>query len=161
LTFGPLRRFLVRMRTSTVPNIALKSVAPLVLALSLTVAASPARAQEPPPPAMGPSQAMNEERPSRGVGYLVTGGIFTGLGAANLAASPICLSLPNESVHTPCLVASFVVGGVFLVIGVPLLVVGAGKRSAFKEWQASHPGLAGLGFSADRKAGSLTWSTAF
>lgn len=79
-------------------------------------------------------------RPSSGVGFLVSGGVLTGLGVLNLAASPVCKTeLVRENVQDQCLIASLVTGGVMLAVGIPLLVVGGAKRSKFLEWQEQQP----------------------
>ena len=62
----------------------MKAITLLSTALFVLVPAS-ALTDEPP-----------QERPSRGVAPLVTGGVFTGLGVLNLATSPLCLNLANE-----------------------------------------------------------------
>ena len=87
--------------------------------------------EAPPPPA---------RRPSTGVGLLVPGGIFTGLGILNLATSPICLTdLVDRDSQTPCLITSLVAGGVFLAVGIPLLAVGGARRAHYLEWRRRHP----------------------
>jgi hypothetical protein len=84
--------------------------------------------------------ASRPDRPPSGVGFLVSGGILTGLGVLNLAASPVCKTeLVREDVQNECLIASLATGGVMLAVGIPLLVVGGAKRSKFLEWQEQHP----------------------
>jgi hypothetical protein len=152
----------------------MNKVAAAVVALSLS-APSLARAQEPPPPPpvappppppvmmVAPPPMIVEAPPSNGVGLLVAGGIFTGLGVLNLATAPLCKGLTSlsESGRNACFDASLIVGGLFLATGIPLLIVGGTKRSAYKEWKASHPMAAGLGFSAGKNAGTLTWKAEF
>lgn len=107
---------------------------------------------EPYPPAV-----VEDAPTSTGVGFLVTGGVFTGLGAVNLLTAPICKTdlISNRDVQNGCLVASLVAGGAFLAVGVPLLIVGGVKRSKYKQWKASHPIAAGLDFSATDSGGAL------
>lgn len=79
-------------------------------------------------------------RPSSGVGFLVSGGVLTGLGVLNAAASPVCKTdLVREDVQDECLITSLVTGGVMLAVGIPLLIVGGAKRSKFLEWQEQQP----------------------
>lgn len=160
----------------------MKTLSALVLAFALT-APTLAHAQEPappppaapaplPPPALAPAAPppladsppaaeesyVSDARPSRGVGLLVAGGIFTGIGVVNLATAPICKTdlIKGNDTQDACLIASLVLGGTFIAIGVPLLVVGGVKRGKFKQWQAEHPMAAGLGFSPTRGGGALT-----
>ncbi len=155
-------------------------------ALTLTLSAPGlARAEEPPPPPAAASPAPppppvalapaapaplavssvetaetseSDTPPSRGVGLLVAGGIFTGIGALNLLTAPICKTdlVGNRATQDACFKVSLVLGGTFLAIGVPMLVVGGVKRSKFKRWQAEHPLAAGLGFSPATGGGALT-----
>lgn len=117
-----------------------------------------------PPPPMGTTapeypSAMEGAPTSSGVGYLVAGGIFTGIGALNLLTAPICKTdlIGDHDTQDTCLVASLVIGGTFLVIGVPLLIVGSSKRSTYKQWKADHPVASGLGFTTASGGGMLTF----
>jgi hypothetical protein len=119
----------------------------------------PAAAPAPPPPPMrtaqpAPQASWAEPPASRGVGYFVTGGIFTGLGVLNLATSPLA---QTDVVR----IASLAVGGTLLAIGVPLLIVGGVKRSKYNDWKANHPVAAGFGFSTANGGGSLTFNGQF
>jgi hypothetical protein len=144
----------------------MKTLSALVLAFALT-APSLAHADEPPappPPPAAPaplaappppeSPSSLDEPPPRGVGLLVGGGIFTGIGALNLLTAPICKTdlIPDHTTQDACLIASLVIGGTL-----PMLIVGGSRRSTFKQWQASHPAAAGLGFSPARGGGALTF----
>jgi hypothetical protein len=120
---------------------------------------APASALADDPPRGTDDQAI--ERPGTGIGELVTGSVFLGLGAVNLATSPICLALPDQSTQKPCLIASLAIGGTFFVVGVPLVAVGAVKRRTFKAWRAEHPGVGGVGFSPTKGGGALTWTAQF
>ncbi|MEP7123771.1 MAG: hypothetical protein ABJE95_22775 [Byssovorax sp.] len=157
----------------------MKTLLATLLALSVSAPAlaladdSPAPA--PPPPAVQslppapppPAGATAPEYPtdlevapkSSGVGYLAAGGVFTGIGALNLLTAPICKTdlIPDHSTQDACLIASLVVGGTFVVIGVPLLIVGASKRSTFKQWKAAHPIASGFGFTTASGGGMLTF----
>ena len=110
-----------------------------------------------------PPEVWQETPPSSGVGFLVTGGVFTGIGVLNLLTAPICKTdlIPDRDTQSTCLVAALVVGGTFLAIGVPLLIVGGSKRSKFKEWKASHPVAGGIGFSATNGGGGFTFGGEF
>ena len=117
----------------------------------------------PPPPAGATAPEypsyLDTAPKSSGVGYLAAGGVFTGIGALNLLTAPICKTdlIPNHDTQDACLIASLVVGGTFLVIGVPLLIVGASKRSTFKQWKAANPIASGFGFTTASGGGMLTF----
>jgi hypothetical protein len=104
--------------------------------------------------------AVDGPRPSSGVGYLAAGGVFTGIGALNLLTAPICKTdlIRDHDTQDACLIASLVIGGTFLVIGVPLLIVGASKRSTYKQWKAANPVASGFGFTTANAGGMLTFS---
>jgi hypothetical protein len=137
----------------TAPHLAHAEESPLPPA-----AASPAPAPLAVSPVEADGTSESDTPPSRGVGLLVAGGIFTGIGAINLLTSPICKTdlVGNRATQDACFTASLVLGGTFLAIGVPMLVVGGVKRSKFKRWQADHPLAAGLGFSPATGGGALT-----
>jgi hypothetical protein len=122
-----------------------------------TVRVAPTPAAPLLPPASGDAA---DAPPSKGTGLIIAGGILTGLGALNLATAPLCKIddlIKDPDIQDVCLVASLVVGGAMLAVGVPLLVVGIGNRSDYKEWEERHkrssfvvapavlPGGAGLG----------------
>ena len=115
----------------------------------------PAAVPTPPPPMMtvqpDPSFSWEEPPTSKGVGYLVTGGIFTGVGVLNLATAPLAQTTVVRTV-------SLIVGGTFLGIGVPLIIVGAVKRSKYNDWKEKHSVAAGFGFSTTNGGGLLTLS---
>lgn len=61
--------------------------------------------------------------------WLVTGGISLGLGVANIATAPLCeLHAIRASARSSCVAMSLAFGGAFLAAGIPLLVVGVGRR---------------------------------
>lgn len=161
----------------------MKTLSASVLALALTAPGLALAQDPPPPPAAAPAPppppvvlapaappppaassappyepSAEDAPPSRGVGLLVAGGIFTGIGVLNLATAPICKTdlIGNRDTQDACLIASLVLGGTFIAVGVPMLVVGGVKRGKFKKWQADHPMAAGLGFSPTRGGGALT-----
>ncbi|HVY49292.1 MAG TPA: hypothetical protein VHB21_25550 [Minicystis sp.] len=128
----------------------------------------------PPPPGailVGPVAQQvvlvpDERPPSSGVGLLVGGGILTGLGAINLAASiPICHSnlygtlTPKE--QDTCAVAAMTLSGAVTAAGVVMLIVGAGKRSAYNAWRAQHPVASGFGLQPTAGGAGLGWSAKF
>lgn len=157
------------MKTLLATVLALSVFAPAIALADESPAPAPpppvvqSPAPEPPPPASAaapeyPSD-LDGPRPSSGVGYLAAGGVFTGIGALNLLTAPICKTdlIPNHDTQDACLIASLVVGGTFLVIGVPLLIVGGSKRSTFKQWKAAHPVATGFGFTTASGGGMLTF----
>jgi len=104
------------------------------------------------------------EAPPSGVGLLVAGGIFTGIGGINLITSPICLVEPfDSSTKNVCLGASLGIGITSLVVGVPMLIVGVNQRRRYVEWK--NRGMAGrlldLGVAPAPGGGMLTWQGAF
>ena len=115
----------------------------------------------PPPPMMMGSQA-GESPPSSGVGLLVTGAIFTGIGVLNLATAPICkTSVIQDNTQDLCLGLSLGIGGGFVAIGLPLLIVGGSKRSTYNEWKLQHPVASGFGVNVGKSGGNLGWSASF
>jgi hypothetical protein len=98
--------------------------------------------QQPPPQQPYHQPVYAAEPPSSGVGYIVAGSILVGVGALNLATAPICKVddfIRDPETQDICLYTSLIFGGTCLAVGIPLLVVGIGKRRAYKEWQAQHP----------------------
>jgi hypothetical protein len=80
-----------------------------------------------------------EERPSNGLGLTIAGGVVTGLGALNLASSAICRTgfyrdRWGDTRSDICFWVAIGLGVVELAVGVPMLVVGLVRRSAYKEW---------------------------
>lgn len=101
----------------------------------------------PAPPAHAPpgAYAPAPPPPSSGVGLIVAGSILLGVGVVNLATAGLCKTdLIERDLQNPCLYASLAVGVSFSGAGIPLLVVGASRRRAYREWQRAHPVMAGL-----------------
>jgi hypothetical protein len=150
----------------------MKTLVAIAVALAASIPAL-ARAQTPPPgyyappPPPGyyaPPPGAYATPPSTGTGMIVTGSVFTGLGFINLATSPVCLTIQDSGTQTFCLGLSIGVGVAFAAIGIPLLVVGAGRRRAYLEWKkengvAAH--LTDLGFEPARGGGTATWHLTF
>jgi hypothetical protein len=112
---------------------------------------------EPPPPLGGPP-------PPSGLGLIITGGIFTGIGAVNLLTSPICKSsFVDPSISDVCLGVSLGIGGAFVAIGIPMLVVGTSRRSEYLEWRRRNAAAALLDVRLARVAGGgvATWQATF
>jgi hypothetical protein len=109
-----------------------------------------------------PPVASPAERPSTGLGALVTGGVFTGVGGLNLLTAPICTtSLIRSDLQTTCVTASLVVAGVGLAVGVPLMVIGANQRAEYNDWKKSHPVAAGLWLVPTAGGAALGWHADF
>jgi hypothetical protein len=88
-----------------------------------------------------------EPPPSSGTGLIVAGSILLGIGVLNLITAPICTVddvIRDPDTQDACLYASLIVGGAFVAVGTPLLVVGIKKRRAYKEWRMRHPVMAAL-----------------
>jgi len=133
-----------------------------------TQGADPHVAQPPPPDPSSPSSYQSlvgpiiEEPPSSGLGPLVAGIALTALGVVNLGTSPLCFSsLIDSSISEGCFVASMVLGGVFLAVGIPLLVVGGVKRRRFKDWQRQRAWMPAPGFGDSFQYGASGWLLAF
>jgi hypothetical protein len=139
----------------------------------LAAASSLAHAQEPPPayppmppaPGYAPMPPPVPPPPSTGTGLVVTGAIFTGVGGINLVTAPICkTSAIQPNVQNLCLGLSIGLGVGFAAIGIPLLIVGIGKRDAYREWKKQNNvigRLTDLGFAPAPGGGAVTWQTAF
>jgi hypothetical protein len=140
-------------------------VAPVLPATTLppAVASPPAPLMPPPvfPPGAGAPPAPATPAappPSSGLAWLVVGGLATAGGIGNLATSPLCeLHAIRLSARTPCLGMSLAFGAGLLALGIPLLVVGSGKRSAWMDWTKR----ARVGFVGIPGGGAATWTTAF
>lgn len=133
---------------------------PVSLVLSLALLSGAASAQEPaqggqgapqsapqgmqppqgtppaPPAALPPSSPVAPSpEPSSGTVLLVLGSLGIVAGVGNLVSAPVCLSSAiKASAHTPCLGLSLGFGAGFLAAGIPLVVLGAQRRSTWQEW---------------------------
>ncbi len=119
-----------------------------------------------PDPGESSEYVLDEPPPSSGLGLVISGSVLTGLGALNMATSPICLvdSLVRDDIETACVAACMIVGGTMFAVGLPLLIVGVVKRGKYKEWREQHPGYAALtnvGVSAGQHGAGLVWHTEF
>ena len=72
------------------------------------------------------------ERPT-GTAWLVAGSLVTGAGVVNLVGAPLCVATLPQAQRTPCAATSVAFGLVGVGVGIPLLVVGAGKRAMWLE----------------------------
>ena len=104
-----------------------------------------------------------EARPSSGVGLLVGGGIATGAGGLNFLTGALeCSSSTLSSdTRTLCYGLSFGLGGVAILIGVPMLIIGANKRAHYNEWLKDHPAVEGLSVFPMPGGGAVGWSASF
>ena len=117
---------------------------------------SPAPAMGAPPPI--PQAAPRALEPSSGLLWLLAGSGLTAAGAVNLATAPVCtLSTIRSSAQPACLGTSIAFGVGLLAAGVPLLVVGVGKRSAWVEWSKSQR----VGFAPAPGGAMAAWSWTF
>jgi hypothetical protein len=87
------------------------------------------------------------EEPPTGTSWFVAGGVAVGLGAVGFASVGICQAFQSKITVTPtgamtsgslqpCLWTALGAGIGFMVPGAALIVIGAMKRSAWKEWDA-------------------------
>jgi hypothetical protein len=126
------------------------ALASLTLAAVISTASSAAAQDGPPPPS--------------GLGLIITGSVFTGIGAVNLITSPICKSsIIDPSISDVCLGVSLGIGGTFVAIGIPMLVVGANRRSEYLEWRRRNAAAALLDVRLARVPGgaAATWQATF
>ena len=103
-----------------------------------------------------------EEPRSNGLGLTIAGGIVTGLGALNLAISPVCRAdfyreANGDTASNVCFYGSLIGGGILLAVGVPMLVVGLVRRSAWKAWHENNQ----VFFRVDHDGGTLAWAMRF
>ncbi len=138
----------------------MKYTLPMLVVAALAAVPSVAWAQEPAPP-----PPPVEARPSTGIGMIVTGSVFTGLGVVNLITAPICLTgaIPS-STQSLCLDASLVFAGITLVIGIPLLAVGVSKHNTYVEWKKGGSfaaRLTNLDVAPTRGGATVSWQTTF
>jgi hypothetical protein len=127
------------------------------LALSLGQtgdSALPPPTPPPPPPAFdgpeaeeaAPAATLNltvVEPPTSGMGFLITGGIFGGIGLTHLIASIVSF-IPNASGFVSATsssdgVLNLVLAMVAFSIGVPVFIVGLNRRAAYDEFVGKHP----------------------
>jgi hypothetical protein len=154
----PISRLSSEARGATV--VRMKKLVTVIVAAAVSFVAAPARAQDDAEPA--PSAASSGTPPSSGVGLLVTGGIFTGIGGLNLLTAPLCkTSLIQQSVQDTCLDAALVVGGIGLAVGIPLFIVGANKRADYNAWRRTHPVPAGFSLAPTTGGATLGWRVVF
>jgi hypothetical protein len=126
-----------------------------VAAISVSLLSWSAAAQEAVP--------VNAAPPPTGLALLITGGALSGIGALNLATSPICKTslIGSTSTQNACFDVSLVLGGALVVVGVPLLIVGIGQHSRYSEWKQQHTVLAGLSLAPMPGGGMVGWSASF
>ncbi len=133
-------------------------VALLAAGAVLSIAGGNALAAPPEPPA--------EARPSKGTGFMVTGAVFSGVGAVTVLGTPsICKNgSPYQTNRSGCETFGYVLGAGFVAVGIPLIIVGIVKRSNYNKWLAEHPAAgvaAGLSLTPLAGGGALGWSTRF
>lgn len=108
-----------------------------------------------------------EPPPSSGAGYIIAGAILLGVGVLNLITAPICTVddvIRDPDTQDACLYASLIVGGTFVAVGTPLLIVGIGKRREYNRWRMRHPVMAALTrlrLGAGRRGPGLFWRAEF
>ena len=83
--------------------------------------------------------------PSNGTGLLIAGGVITGVSLIFFSSAAICQIDDNrpEREQNVCTAIQASIGAVALAVGVPMLVIGVVRRTAFQEWvRTYHPQLA-------------------
>jgi hypothetical protein len=83
--------------------------------------------------------------PSKGTGFLVAGGIVSGVSLVFFASSALCQLDEDNSQRDQnvCTAINASIGAVALGVGIPLLVIGVLRRTEFQEWvRTYHPQLA-------------------
>lgn len=102
------------------------------------------------------------KRPSNGIANLVTGGVLTGLGVLNAVGFGVCfLDAYPDNARDACKVASAIVSGAGLAIGIPLLIVGSNQRADFKAWKEQHSRAPRLGVHAGNQSFGLNFAATF
>jgi hypothetical protein len=99
--------------------------------------------------------------PSKGTGLLIAGGVVTGVGLLFFVNAAVCQTNRDQSEREQnvCTAITASIGAVAVAIGVPMLVIGAIRRSAFQEWlRAYHPNLAIVPTENGGAIGSLGFS---
>ena len=102
--------------------------------------------------------------PPSGLGQRIVGGIFLGIGLVNFLTAPLCMSdMVQEEIQEDCLKASLIVGGISLVIGIPLIASGSAKKRRLLEWRANQNAdlQSHLGLNIARDYGGLFWTAQF
>ncbi|WP_147442209.1 hypothetical protein [Corallococcus exercitus] len=131
----------------------------LVVSAAVTLASAPALAQE------RGLDLPGGKPPPTGTGMLVAGSIMTGIGAVNLATSPLCkTSMVPRDTQDVCLGTSLVIGGALAAVGVPLLLVGISRHNNYVDWKRDHRALSALldvGVAPTRGGAALTWNASF
>jgi hypothetical protein len=122
-------------------------------------AAGTARAQNdsgyiaPEPPRITPP-------PPDGMKFITAGIVLVGAGTLDLVMSPVCATdFIRRDLHKACLGTTLGVASAALVVGIPLLVIGAGRRHKFLDWHAKHD--AAFGISAGKDHGVLAFRASF
>ena len=150
----------------TTSLLALGEPGPLSVDLGLSLPPPPILQLLPARPREKEAWETAPDRPSTGLGLLITGIIMSGVGVTNLAVSPICradfyVKKTGTEGSDACFYTSLVVGGAVAAVGIPLLIVGISKRMDYVEWRARHQALAGLSAYAGEQGGGLAWQTSF
>ena len=133
----------------------------VLAAVALSTGSSIALADGPVAPLAAAPAADAPARPSDGTAAGVTGTVLGLVGLGALLTIPACTGIGSTDHARECVGAAAGSAFVFLVVGLPLLGLADSQSTAFKEWKAAHPGAAGLGFSAAKSTGSLTWTAQF
>ena len=104
-----------------------------------------------------------EDRPtSNGLGLTIAGGIVTGIGALNMALSPLYradfyIDKNGRTTADIAFYGSLIGGGVLLAVGVPMLIVGLVRRANYNAWFETHQ----VFFRVDSEGGALAWQMRF
>jgi hypothetical protein len=89
-------------------------------------------------PAVAPVVAPPAEAPPTGTSWIVWGSLLAAAGAGNFALAPACELAGNLRHPALCVGTSIAFGAAFLAAGIPLVIVGVGKR---KTWEDSTKGV--------------------
>ena len=105
----------------------------------------------------------DEDRPtSNGLGLTIAGGIVTGIGAINMAVSPIYrtdfyVEANGQRRADITFYTSLIGGGIILAVGVPMLIVGLVRRANYNAWYETHQ----VFFHVDSEGGALAYQMRF
>jgi hypothetical protein len=80
-----------------------------------------------------PATCLADEPPS-GIPWLVGGSLAMGAGVVNMVGAGLCIGTLPQVQRVPCAATSIGFGVAGLAIGIPLVIVGADKRSVWRAW---------------------------
>lgn len=110
-----------------------------------------------------PVSAPPSAEPPSGTAATIVGAILVGVGGINLLTVPVCRTdFYGEAVgpvgQDACLASSLILGGGFVIAGVPVLLTGLKNRREHAEWEGAQ---AHLGVNVTPRSGQLVIAGSF